>query len=475
MEEKQISRGEKIIETKKKKARKLSIVEAGAFSVSDGFGLRNIAPYALALNASNSMIGLLTSIPSLFGNLFQLLTHKLVRKYSRKKVVVFTVFLQTFFWLALLLPGILFLKSNSSSNIPIILLISIYTFLIISGALAGPAWSSWMKDIVPEKQLGTYFAKRNKIAGTIVFICMILAGLILDYFKRIEVLYGFFILLFFSFLFRGISGYLFTKKYEPKFKQNKKAYFSLRSFINNMFFNNFGRFVLFICTLNFFVAIASPFFAVYLLRNKGFSYTLYMILIMLMPLASILTMSFWGKKSDTIGNTKIFKMTGLLIALIPFIYLLSNFSNKVLTIFLILLPIEILAGIGWGGFNLSAANFVLKSVSRDKMVICSSYMNALNGFSIFLGATMGGLLASIQFWNPILLVFLISGIGRLLVYFLIRPKIKEKTKKNSKYNKKDFISIVSLSPRFLHSMSDVIYFKKTWENLKKPKWFKLNQ
>ena len=82
--EKQISK----IETEeqiKEKTKKLSIIEGSAYSVMDGAGLRNITPYALALGASNTQIGFLTSIPTLFGNLSQILTPKFMEKYSRLK------------------------------------------------------------------------------------------------------------------------------------------------------------------------------------------------------------------------------------------------------------------------------------------------------------------------------------------------------------------------------------------------------
>ncbi len=467
MEKNRTSRSEKIIESKKRKARNTSIWEASAYSVSDGFGLRNIAPYAIALNASNSMIGLLTSIPSLLGNLSQLFTTAILRRYSRKKLVVFAVFLQTIFWLMLLIPGILFINSKATSNFPMIIFLALYTGLTLSGALAGPAWTSWMRDIVPGDQLGRYFAKRNKIAGTIAFICMIIAGLLLDYLKSIEVLYGFFILFFFSFLFRGISGFLFTKQYEPKFNEKEGSYFSLYKFLSNMPFNNFGRFVLFIALINFSVAIASPFFAVYLLKDKGFNYTLYMALTMIMPIASILTMSYWGKISDSLGNIKVMKLTGAFICLVPIVYFMSSLTNNIFLTVLILLPIEILSGIGWSGFNLASSNFLLRTVTREKMVLCSSYMNVLNGFSIFLGAMLGGLIASINFWNPILMVFLISGFGRILTYLLVLPKVKEKVHIQSRYDKNGFISNFTLIPRFLYSLGEIVYLKKTIKNLKK--------
>lgn len=440
---------------KKRKARKLSIIEAGAFSVSDGFGLRNIAPYALALNASNSVIGLLTSIPSLLGNASQILTYRLMKNSTRKKLVSNAVFVQAIFWLLLLIPGIIFLK-GSNKSFPIILLIAIYTGLIVSGSLAGPAWMSWMKDIVSEKNLGRYFAKRNKFAGAITFICMILAGLILDHFNKIQVLYGFFILFIVSFLFRTISGILITRQYEPKFKENQKSYFSFIQFIDNMPFNNFGRFVFFLALMNFAVAIASPFFAVYLIKQKEFSYVLYFILTMIMPLSSILTMSHWGAISDRFGDVKVLKITGLFIALIPLIYLISDSISNFTILLVILFSVEVFAGITWGGFNLSISNFVFKIVSREKMIICSAYMNLINGISIFLGAIMGGFIASVSFSNPILIVFLVSGFGRIIVYLILLPKIKERKDRSKEY-KGGFIGNIFLAPRFFNPMRGTNY------------------
>ncbi len=463
MEENRISRGEKIIETRKKRARSLSIYEASAYSVSEGFGLRNVAPYALALNASNSVMGFLTSIPTLLGNLSQLITYSFLGKFSRKKIVMFGVLLQSLFWLMLIIPGLLFLK-NPVSDIPAWSLVAIYTMLIIAGAFVGPAWNSWMKDIVPREILGRYFAKRSRIAGFIVVVSMLIAGFLLDYFKKIEVLYGFFILLFFSFIFRGMSGYLFKDQYEPPFKKKKDSFFGLLQFVYNMPFNNFGRFVVYVCLMNLVVAIAGPFFAVYLLRERGINYAIYMFLIMMMPVATMLTLNFWGKISDKFGNVKVFRLTGFFMAIIPMFYFISNYFESKIVLISIIAFIELISGVSWGGFNLSVSNFLFKTASRDKMVICSSYLNVLNGFAVFIGATIGGMIASVNFWKPIMLVFLISGIGRLLVYFLILPGIKEVVHKKSKYDKYDFLSSFNFAGRFFSQIGESIYFKRHKNN-----------
>ena len=64
----------------KKEARKISVKEGSFWSIMDGFGLRYITPYALALGASRLHIGFLTSLPALIGNISQLFSPRLMEK-----------------------------------------------------------------------------------------------------------------------------------------------------------------------------------------------------------------------------------------------------------------------------------------------------------------------------------------------------------------------------------------------------------
>lgn len=213
----------------KAKARSISIKEGSAYSVSEGFGLRNITPYALALGANNKHIGFLSSIPGLLGTLSQLYALKLMTKISRKKIAFYGALLQAVMWLPIIFLGILFFFFNIDHSLIPTLLIFIYTLVVLFGSFFGPAWSSWMKDIVSNNQ-GKYFGRRNKICGFIALVSMMIAGFILDYFKKTKLIYGFMIIFGIAFLFRAISSFLFLKKYEPEIKYEKNtisAFFSL--------------------------------------------------------------------------------------------------------------------------------------------------------------------------------------------------------------------------------------------------------
>jgi len=413
----------------KEKSRKISIAEGSANSLADGFGTKYITPYALAIGANNMYIGLLSSIPSFVGNFSQIFSSKLIEKFSRKKIVFCGALLQSIMWLFILSAGILFFVFNlkTSSHITLVL---IYTILILFGAIITPAWNSWMKDLVPRNP-GKYFGKRNRIIGTISLICMLIGSFILDYFKHTKIFLGFIVLFSISFIARGISAYLFTKEYEPNLQLQKGYYFTFWQFIKKIPQSNFGKFVVFVALINFATAIASPFFAVYMLKNLGFNYTQWIVIVIASSLAALLFLVPWGRLADKHGNLKVIQISGALVFLVPALWLIASLvlgeNHKFL--FIILILIESFSGLIWAGFNLSAANFIYDAVTRDRMALCVAYSNVLNGCGVFLGATIGGFLSSrtIVFFglSPLLFVFFISGVLRLLVYIIMIPKIKE--------------------------------------------------
>jgi predicted MFS family arabinose efflux permease len=114
----------------KEKSRKYSILEGSATSIMSGAGETYITPYALALNATNSQIGFLSSFVGLFGSISQIFGSKLFYKYKRKKLVLLFVTLQATIWLLLGLLGYLVWKEYITSYAAI-MLIFIYTLYSI--------------------------------------------------------------------------------------------------------------------------------------------------------------------------------------------------------------------------------------------------------------------------------------------------------------------------------------------------------
>ena len=439
-------------EALKAKSRKISIYEGSAFSLMDGFGLRYITPYALFLGASNSFIGLLSSLPNLLGSLSQLPGSKVVERYSRKKIVVIGVLLQALMWLPLIAVGYSYLFLELSLVYSLVLLMVVYSFIIILGSFPGPAWSSWMRDLVP-RNTSSYFGKRNMITGVVAIVCMFIAGWILGL-SNSKLFFGFAIIFFLAFVGRAISTFLFTKKYEPKIQYTDGYYFSLLQFTKRMSQNNFGRFVIFMSLISFAVAIASPFFAVYMLKDLGFSYPIYTLIVMSSAVSILVFMPFWGKFADKYGEVETIKLTSFFIALIPFLWGVSYFLNlKAIILVLFLVATELFSGFIWAGLNLSSYTFIYKAVSRERMALCIAYNTILNAIGIFLGAIVGGKISSFTFpifgMPAIIFVFVLSAGLRFLIVLVMSHMIKE-VRQVEKFDKGEMIGLMNLfSPRYL--------------------------
>jgi len=431
-----------------KKSLKYSIKDGSAASMAAGVGDNFISPFAVALKASNFQIGLLSALPSLIP--IELLSAKFMERFPRKRIITFGVLLQAILWLPIALLSALFLKNPALTPV---LLIIFYAMYSLVGLFISPIWSSWMKDIVNEEKRGKYFGTRNKIAGAAGLAATLIAGFILDFFKKQGyILLGFGVLFILATLFKLTSRSYLKKQYEPKFKIHEGYYFSFWQFLKKSFTNNYGKFAIFIALINFTVAISGPFFTPYMLRDLGLSYVTFIMLTLIIPsIVTLVTMPLWGILTDKYGNVRIMQTTAWLIPFIPIAWIIS--PNIYWLIF-----IQIISGITWAGFNLAAGNFTYDAVTPQRMSICSAYMLVLSGIGVFLGATLGGILASIpiKFMNIFFFVFIFSGIARLIVISVMLKKIKEV--RPVKPLKKVWFAwnFVMFSPRTFNSVLEII-------------------
>src|SRR3989339_542063 len=197
------------IEKLKRKARDLSIKESIYAWGRDSFGDKFVAPFAIAINSTNSMVALLSAVTGLLGPLFQLFGSRLPEQYPRKKIILKTVFYESLMWLPFIAIAILFYFNIIPEMLPYLLLFS-FSLVTIFLHLGHPAWFSWMGDIINEKDRGRWFAKRSLIGGFVSIILTILASVFLDYFKtKGWIMFGFMTLFFFFFFINNFLFFLY--------------------------------------------------------------------------------------------------------------------------------------------------------------------------------------------------------------------------------------------------------------------------
>ncbi|NUN11293.1 MFS transporter [Candidatus Micrarchaeota archaeon] len=422
-----------------RKSREYSIKDGFFYALMTGFGTSFITPFALRLGATISDIGLLQTLPQLLSGLLQLSYAKITTLFkSRKEIVVKLVSIQALMWIGLILVSLY--AKNSAIN----WLIAIYSIYVISEALANPAWTSWMGDLVPEKHRSEYFGKRNEITGFGAFIALIIAGWLLGFFEDLfSGLAAFTILFSIAFVARMVSIYYLTKKIEPRTEITVKEN-SFAHFLIHLRETNFGRLVIYQSVLTFAVFVSAPYFAVHMLENLGFDYFTFALIISSSQITLFLTMVYWGHEIQRIGNKTTLYASSLVIGLVPIWWIL--FKNP-----LYLFIIELFTGIGWAGHRIASLNMILKNTPQEEKTRLVAYYNFFQGITIFAGSMVGAVLAGFFHDNPTILgtglmgVFLVSGVLRLLSVILFLPRIQD-TESTPIKSKSLLVKLVTIYP-----------------------------
>lgn len=409
-------------ELEKQKALKVSIREGSAASISTSLGDNFIIPFAEAIKANAMHIGLLSAFSGLLGPISQFFGNRLTERYSRKKIVRKFVFLHALVWLPIALIAILYWNNTLSFSLPWIL-IGLYTLVAIFTGLSHSPWFSWMGDLVPEKEKGNYFSKRNTILGIIGIIFSIVGSIVVNKFELIGyTMIGFSLLFVFASIFKLISFSILKNQYEPEFRLSKKSEFSLLAFIRR--YDNYGKFAVYQMFFNIAIMIASPFFGFYMLTELGLrnNLVLFTIISMSTVVFSIVFMKLAGKFSDKYGNLKLLYIANAFFVLTPLLWLFSK--NP---IYLIIVP-GLCSGIANAALTISFTNYTYDAVSKQRRGICISYTNILVGIGTFIGSLIGGFMLKFLTSYSIssfFIVFISASIARLLVALIFLPKIKE--------------------------------------------------
>lgn len=415
-----VSKDHPIIKKKIDRALKRSIHEGKYAAAEAGFGGHYVAPFVIAAGASSALVGVFNAVISFVPSIFQVMTAKLVEKHSRKKIVIPFAYARALSYLLLCAMALLFLVGHRFTAWAVI---GVATLSYILTAPADVAWFSWMGSLVPKEQRGAYFARRNKVLGTVTLITMLLAAVLLDYFREIKlVMLGFAVLFLITFVCKAISVTLLSGQYEPRLKVTKKDEYTFRHFLKDLRTTPFGRFVAYVSLFRIMWYIGAPFFAVYMLRDLGFTYSWYMAILVSITIFQLAFYPVVGKISDKFGNARLMRLATMVISITPFLWLVS--PNKFYLIFVT----QLTAGFGMAAFFLASNNYIYDSLDAKKRTFGLSYFNLLGGISIAIGAGIGSLLAltGITFlgYNTLFIVA-VAGVSRVVFYFLSNGMLKE--------------------------------------------------
>lgn len=359
-------------------AEAMTTLTGGAFLVS----------LALLLGASNFQIGLLAAMPT-FTNIFQLLSIWLVRRYNNRRIISIACSLLA--RIPLLIIGSMVLVYSSSSINAVLVFLFFYYFF---GSIAGPSWNAWMKDLVPQKLLGTYFSRRGSYTQTLNVVLSIALAMAVDYIKTNHAeleLYAYGAMFSLAGLV-GITGaFILSNTPEPESHLARENIFKLLK--RPLKDRNFRRLLLFNASWTFALNLATPFFTVFMISGMGIPLSYIIGLGITSQLSSIFTIRVWGKYADRYSNKTIIAICAPLYILCLvawcFVGLYTNFYSNLI----LLAAIHVFSGISTAGINLSLTNIGLKLAPREGAIVYLSTRNIVIASFAFLSPLLGGYLA----------------------------------------------------------------------------------
>ncbi|MFC2149201.1 MFS transporter [Candidatus Auribacterota bacterium] len=401
------------------------------FNAMNGFLNNFLTPFLLLLGGTPLQVGMLNAFPDISSAMLHIKTPDIIDKFrSRKKPVVIFVFLEAFILLIIAVCAFLMIKS------PYLLIIMV-TLFSCAAAVANPAWGSWISHLVI-KDRGIFFGRRSRVYGFIKIGATFLAGFLLTKAKAFNPYLGFALIFFIAFVLRFLGWAYLKRMYEPNISYEKESYFSIFDFLAQIKTSNYAKYVLFISLLGFSVNLATPFYAVLMLKDLHFSYMLYSVLIGTTTISRLLFIKRWGHIADHVGNIKIIKFTSVFIGILPLLWIVCR--HPVYLIF-----VQIFSGFLWAGFHLCTTNFIYDAVTPEKRARCISYYRTLQGIAIFCGAMLGGIMVTrlpALIGYQILTLFLISAVLRVAVTLLTARGIKEVRPVHNANNLQIFFSMM---------------------------------
>ncbi|MFC1815577.1 MFS transporter [Thermodesulfobacteriota bacterium] len=356
----------------------MGILTGGAFLVA----------FAIKLGASNFVIGLLAAIGPL-SQLLQLPSIFLVEKIrNRRFITVIAAALSRLCWLIIALSPFIF-PTNVAIGVLLVLLILVSTF----GAVSGCSWVSWMKDIIPEKTMGAFFAKRMRVSTAVGIALSIVAAIYLDFWKKQfpdNELSGYSILFLAGFA-AGVIGLFFLAKTPeiqmPEFKGKQKILKLLSQPFKD---ENFRKLIAFMCSWNFAVNLAGPFFMVYMLKRLGLSMSFVIGLSIVSQVMNFLFLKIWGRYTDRFSNKSVLAISGPLFIASILAWTFTTMPEKYFLTIPLLIIIHVVMGVSSAGVSLASGNISLKLAPKGQATAYLAANTIANSIAAGIAPILGG-------------------------------------------------------------------------------------
>ena len=152
-----------------------------------------------------------------------------------------------------------------------------------------------------------------------------------------------------------------------------------------------------------------PLFAIYILRTLELSNFILSLCGVSWWLANVFSSKYWGLYSKENGNLIILKITTIILTVLPLMWISVYYSSGLYLIVLVII-INLFAGITFSGFSLASFNLIYELVGKKDVVKFTSLMHLGEGSAIFVGSILAGSIVDSVFLKNLLVDYNFTSI-----------------------------------------------------------------
>lgn len=379
------------VERRRQLRRNLAAMNADGFlfSVMVGLGETYLPAFVLARGMGDLTAAMIATVPILLGSLLQLAAPLVLQQVqSYRRFVVGTAVLQAASMVVLMIMALV-------PELPAWAVFVPATLYWAAGLATGPAWNTWVEQIVPREIRSGFFAHRSRLSHVGVLLGLVSGGLLLRWSDGAGVPVQIFAVLFgIGALGRFISAGMLSRQSEAAdhstllrsadrtLRPGDRFAGMIRTLRNP---GPVGRFVFFLMAVQTAVHISGPYFSPFMLRTMEMSWGQYMGLLSLGFVGKMISLPWAGRLANQAGADRLLWIGGLGIVPISGLWMLNQS-------FWFLALVQVLSGLVWGCYELAMLLQFFRQVPSQQRVGILTLYNLGNSAAMVLGMIIGAVI-----------------------------------------------------------------------------------
>lgn len=277
------------------------------------------------LGANDLLYSIIAATPYLGGVLQIFASYALEKTGKRKLMFLISAYVHRLIWIPIVLIPIL--VSKEDKELALIIITALIIIYSIANSVVNISYNSWMGDIVPANQKGSFFGKRTAISAVTGIIAGVAFGKYLD---NISTLIGFAIVFTIAGIFGALDASCFIGVKEPTMTPAEKNSSFISMLIKPFKDKNYLKLIIFISFWNFGFNFAIPFLNIYMIEQLKIDY--FTISIFQQFLAGITTVFFINKiglLSDKYGTKPLLRICCYFVCVLPLLWCIATPSSYI--------------------------------------------------------------------------------------------------------------------------------------------------